>query len=1471
MDGRWHTDIGDELDSLTDGSDEEEPQSFFVKALYSYTAPDDSSLSFQQGDVIEVLTQLESGWWDGLLGDRRGWFPSNFVQIVDEDEVFGHSDEPSLEDGYEGQHAGQGYDRSTTRGEYSESSTSQAQPGFETAISFSTATYPSDGNFSSSLGLGQDFAALRELMTAGESSNLGGSSDAFDQLAEAAMVGASGDRFQGRSVSQSALSSTEQTSDSHLYKTRMTRAASGPAGHQSPPEDLIRSRPRAATGLDSLASQKQMISSSGPKYSAPPLSPNTPSAKESDYWVPKVTNLGEIVYFNTRTGAQSSELPEGDHDESAYASSHAPSEDDEVDETDLAVSKVAVPFGADLMPLQSSELFSKIGRQKQPSISSSSHRRVHNDKPPTMVRNEVETLELQKLLANRPTTPLLSRVHHTSDTIATLADLCSEVVACDGLSDVDRETAVELPELLTRSGIRLLQASNEVVHAVRTLLYTCGLLKLSISDLSVIGDVHSASSQGGIDADAATSALARAISVMQLGQTSLSQQVPSSVRECGAKLSSSVSKLVLSVRAVTEQHTLPLGSEEDEKSALHAQRLNALRQRVQENAVDLLGIVESLAVELGRFNAFSEHSPPSWLQRFEPKLASATDGAGVGHESLAGGSAAGWRGNGFVIPTSLQQAVHQLQQDTSLFTQETMTENSRLLLANANESIARRPDQPLSESHVRDALQPQVDDLTARLTRLTEQVSGSFHDANQASTAASASTASNGAQSLLTSKQVGNLLELVSETNARAATFLVMLEDIDFASALDVDGPPPFTEVKAAQQSWQALSFSANDGMQSFTALKQGVYDAVSKLLLNAQTFSSFEGFGEEPSNEAVRQLVASAALLKETASDTLSIAIDLAQVAEEQQRLRLPFCGARAQTYGLEEAQVAVSSLLSKEQSSRGTTNQSAPQAGQRTTSLAPVATRDRSASVATGRSAPERSQLDQGQRGPTAGATRLARRYTEGEEGSGREGEPLKPSVPQQSTNKLRKFFGEDSSSTTAASTPSQTPAPGPPVKRPNVEEEVFYLQPDYAPEDIVLTPEGQVKGATLPALVERLTMHNSFDASFNNTFLMTYRSFTTTTNYLEMLFDRFRIQSPPELTPSELNHWAERKQKPIRLRVFNVLKSWLEQYFYEGEDDEHLATVKRFAVEMAEHAMELPSRQLLRLVERRQGEGEPMVRKMVLPTVAPPPVLPKSLRKIKFLDIDPVEMARQLTLLESKLYNNIKPTECLGKAWSKTGSDTHAKGIKDTINTSNRITGWVAEAILVQDDLKKRVAWIKHFIAIADSCRLLQNFSTMTAIVSGLNSAPVYRLKRSWDSINGRFIAVLENLNRIMQSSKNFSDYREMIHQLQPPCVPFLGVYLTDLTFIEDGNTDRLKSDQRLINFGKRQKTAEVIREIMIYQATPYSLTPVPGIQKFIQDNLVEARSDGELYAQSLNLEPREREDEKISRLLAESGFL
>ena len=66
---------------------EEQYNVLFCRALYDYEAQDASALSFRRDDIIEVLTQQPSGWWDGLLGKERGWFPSNYVVIISDEEA----------------------------------------------------------------------------------------------------------------------------------------------------------------------------------------------------------------------------------------------------------------------------------------------------------------------------------------------------------------------------------------------------------------------------------------------------------------------------------------------------------------------------------------------------------------------------------------------------------------------------------------------------------------------------------------------------------------------------------------------------------------------------------------------------------------------------------------------------------------------------------------------------------------------------------------------------------------------------------------------------------------------------------------------------------------------------------------------------------------------------------------------------------------------------------------------------------------------------------------------------------------------------------------------------------------------------------------------------------------------------------------------------------------------------------------
>lgn len=104
---------------------------------------------------------------------------------------------------------------------------------------------------------------------------------------------------------------------------------------------------------------------------------------------------------------------------------------------------------------------------------------------------------------------------------------------------------------------------------------------------------------------------------------------------------------------------------------------------------------------------------------------------------------------------------------------------------------------------------------------------------------------------------------------------------------------------------------------------------------------------------------------------------------------------------------------------------------------------------------------------------------------------------------------------------------------------------------------------------------------------------------------------------------------------------------------------------------------------------------------------------------------------------------------------------------------------------------------------------------------------------------------------------------------------GIFLSNLTFIQDGYKDTLPGD--LVHFRKRQKASEVIQNIQRWQTLPHHFHPLSAVQMYIEDSLGKFNDNDQtaiadkFWNLSLEREPREREDEKMARLLQESGFL
>ncbi|KAH7105015.1 ras GEF [Auriculariales sp. MPI-PUGE-AT-0066] len=436
----------------------------------------------------------------------------------------------------------------------------------------------------------------------------------------------------------------------------------------------------------------------------------------------------------------------------------------------------------------------------------------------------------------------------------------------------------------------------------------------------------------------------------------------------------------------------------------------------------------------------------------------------------------------------------------------------------------------------------------------------------------------------------------------------------------------------------------------------------------------------------------------------------------------------------------------------------------------------------------------------------------------------------------------------------------------------DEPAFMGPSYGPNDIILVPEG-VRAATLPALIERLTLHKLRDAIFIDSFMLTFKSFATPDQVLDHLIQRFFIQPPEGLSQTDFHYWAENKQKVIQLRVINILTIMLKDGVLDKEDMPLLKRFKEFA-KIAQDEIGSAAQPLLNVVERaRSGSDARPGLTFANPEMPPPPQMPKNLKKMKPLDLDAIELARQLTILESGNFNSIKLLDCLQRA----GEQSSTGAIKNVIETQTQMSFWVVESILNAGETpKQRTQVLRQFINIAEQCKNLNNFSSMTAIVAGVNNSAIRRLKRTWEPIQARQHATLDAMEKVIETARNFQTYKAAMAKIQPPAVPFLGVYLTALLFIQEGNKDMLPNPNKdgppLINFQKRHTAGEVLREIKRFQNTPYNLTQVQQVTALIDVALKAVKINNDTaWNLSMELEPREREEEKVQRLLQDSGFV
>ncbi|XP_070117529.1 rap guanine nucleotide exchange factor 2 isoform X3 [Equus przewalskii] len=198
-----------------------------------------------------------------------------------------------------------------------------------------------------------------------------------------------------------------------------------------------------------------------------------------------------------------------------------------------------------------------------------------------------------------------------------------------------------------------------------------------------------------------------------------------------------------------------------------------------------------------------------------------------------------------------------------------------------------------------------------------------------------------------------------------------------------------------------------------------------------------------------------------------------------------------------------------------------------------------------------------------------------------------------------------------------------------------------------------------------------------------------------------------------------------------------------------------------------------------------------------------------QISLLQLSTVEVATQLSMRNFELFRNIEPTEYIDDLF-KLKSKTSCVNLKKFEEVINQETFWVASEILRETNQLKRMKIIKHFIKIALHCRECKNFNSMFAIISGLNLAPVARLRTTWEKLPNKYEKLFQDLQDLFDPSRNMAKYRTVLNSqnLQPPIIPLFPVIKKDLTFLHEGNDSKVDG---LVNFEKLRMIAKEIRHV------------------------------------------------------------
>uniref|UniRef100_A0A8B9FT16 Ras protein specific guanine nucleotide releasing factor 1 n=1 Tax=Amazona collaria TaxID=241587 RepID=A0A8B9FT16_9PSIT len=318
----------------------------------------------------------------------------------------------------------------------------------------------------------------------------------------------------------------------------------------------------------------------------------------------------------------------------------------------------------------------------------------------------------------------------------------------------------------------------------------------------------------------------------------------------------------------------------------------------------------------------------------------------------------------------------------------------------------------------------------------------------------------------------------------------------------------------------------------------------------------------------------------------------------------------------------------------------------------------------------------------------------------------------------------------------------------------------------------------------------------------------------------------------------------------RVLNVLRHWVSKHSQDFETNEELKFRVIGFLEEVIHDPELltQERKAAANIIRTLTQEDPGDNQITLEEVVQ---MAEGVKAEPFENHSALEIAEQLTLLDHLVFKKIPYEEFFGQGWMKLEKNERTPYIMKNTKHFNDVSNLIASEIIRNEEINARVSAIEKWVAVADICRCLHNYNAVLEITSSLNRSAIFRLKKTWLKVSKQTKALIDKLQKLVSSEGRFKNLREALKNCDPPCVPYLGMYLTDLAFIEEGTPNY--TEDGLVNFSKMRMISHIIREIRQFQQTSYKIEHQPKVTHYLLDQSF-VMDEETLYEASLRIEPK-----------------